>query len=193
MELDDLDVRILSLLQRDARTPYKKMAEELGITTPTVRKRIKDLFNLGVIRRFTTVLNDEKLGGITSITLIEVEPKRLDKTTEEISGFDEVREVYLTAGDFEVAAKVFVDDMDALEEFLTKKLGKVEGVRKIRNHLVIKSAKEEEKVLIKSKRRIILKCEFCVCEIPHEPHIRIVDGEEHYFCCEHCAKAYAAG
>jgi hypothetical protein len=88
--------------------------------------------------------------------------------------------------------KVFVDSFDALEDILTREIGKIDGVRKYRSYPVISSPKEEEKVRVGSKRRIILKCEFCVCEIPHEPHIKVIDGKEHYFCCEKCAEAFAA-
>lgn len=190
MELDDLDVKILTLLQKDARASYKKIAEELGVSTPTVRNRINSLTNLGVIKRFTAIISDELIGGVASIILVDADPSRLKEISREISAFPEAREVYRTAGDFELVAKLFLDDMDALEEFLTKKLGRVEGIKKIKNYLVIKGAKEEDKVLIKTKKRIILKCEFCVCEIPHEPHTITMDGKEHYFCCTHCAKAY---
>lgn len=192
MELDDLDVKILNILQKDARTSFKKIAEELGISTPTVRSRINSLVDLGIIKRFTTIIADQLIGGVTSIILIDADPSRLEEISKDMSALPEVREVYHTAGDFELAAKLYLNDMDALEEFLSKKLGKVEGIKKIRNYLVIKEAKEEEKVLVSTKKRIILKCEFCVCEIPHEPHVISIEGKEHYFCCEHCAKAYRA-
>ncbi|MEE9594936.1 MAG: AsnC family transcriptional regulator [Candidatus Hydrothermarchaeales archaeon] len=193
MELDDLDVKILGLLQKDARISYKKLAEELGVSTPTIRNRINNLTSLGVVKRFTTIIDDKLTGGVTSIILLDADPSKLEEISKEISAFQEVREVYHTAGDFEIVAKLFLDDMDTLEEFLTKKIGKVEGIKKIRNYLVIKEAKEEEKVLIKTKKRIILKCEFCICEIPHDPHTLTLDGNNHYFCCEHCAKAYKSG
>ncbi len=192
MELDDLDVKILTLLQKDARISYKKIADELGTSTPTIRNRINGLKNLGVIKRFTTVIDDRLIGGVTSIILMDADPGRIEEISKEISAFQEVREVFHTAGDFELVAKLFLDDMASLEEFLTKNLGKVEGIKKIRNYVVIKGAKEEVKILIKTKKRIILKCEFCVCEIPHEPHTITIDGREHYFCCEHCARAYRA-
>ncbi len=89
---------------------------------------------------------------MTSIILIEADPSRLDEISKEISTFNEVREVYHTAGDFELTAKLFLDDMNALEEFLTKKLGKVEGIKKFKNYLVMKETKEENKVLIKTKK-----------------------------------------
>ncbi len=193
MELDDLDIKILGILQNDARTSYKKIAEELEISTPTVRNRILSLSKLGVVKRFTTIIDEQMVGGVTSIILIDTDPGRIEVVSEEISSLDEVREVYHTAGDFEIVAKLFIDDMNALEELLTKKLGKIEGIKKIRNYLVIKSAKEENKAIVKSKKRLILKCEFCVCEIAHEPHTITLEGKEHYFCCAHCAKAYKGG
>lgn len=187
-----MDVKILTLLQKDARASYKKIAEELGISIPTARNRIQGLKALGVIKRFSIVIDDRMIGGVTSIVMIEADPGKLEDISKEVAGFEEVREVYHISGEFELAVKLFLDDMDALEEFLTKKLGRVEGIKKIRNYLVIKQAKEEDKVLIKSKKRIIMKCEFCVCEIPHDPHILKIEGKEHYFCCEHCAKAFKA-
>ena len=62
MNIDDIDAKILDILQEDSSTPYVEVAEKIGVTDGTIHQRIKKLKNENVIDRFTVSLNEETLG-----------------------------------------------------------------------------------------------------------------------------------
>ncbi len=62
-KLDELDASIIELLQRDSRMMYKDIAEKTNVSLPTVRARIKRLLDLGVIKKFTIVVDADKISG----------------------------------------------------------------------------------------------------------------------------------
>jgi Lrp/AsnC family transcriptional regulator for asnA, asnC and gidA len=59
--LDLIDRSILSMLQDDARTPYVKIADQLGVSDATIHIRVRKLVNEGIIKQFTVLLDEEKV------------------------------------------------------------------------------------------------------------------------------------
>lgn len=73
VELDEKDRRIIEVLKNNARTSYTEIAKILGLSDVAVLKRIRRLEQLGIIKRYTIVLDYKKLGyNIVSITGIDV-------------------------------------------------------------------------------------------------------------------------
>ena len=60
--MDDTDVKILKQVLSDARLSYRKIAEEIGVSPPTVLTRMQRLENNHSIKSYSTVLDHEKLG-----------------------------------------------------------------------------------------------------------------------------------
>src|SRR5579884_549186 len=63
MRLDNIDARILELLSQDGRMHYKELAKKINVTLPTVKERIRKLVDAGVIKKFTVVIDQERLWG----------------------------------------------------------------------------------------------------------------------------------
>ena len=93
MELDHIDVGILSWLQRDARTPFTKIAEDLGISDATVHLRVRKLEDRNLIEKYTIIINDDALQPITTYVLIRVTPGSVEAVCQELSQIDEIYEV----------------------------------------------------------------------------------------------------
>jgi len=98
--MDDVDLEILKILKKDARTKYVKIAESVGLTEGAVRRRVRKLTKAGVIRRFTVDTTAEFEG----IVLVETEPTRTDKTTSEIRKI--ATRVFEVSGDYDIAALI---------------------------------------------------------------------------------------
>jgi len=62
VEVDEIDLRILSILQENARTPFTKIARELGVSDATIHLRVRKMEDTGVIEKYDTVLNEDKMG-----------------------------------------------------------------------------------------------------------------------------------
>ena len=128
MSIDAQDMKILKLLQRDARMPYVEVAKTLGMHEATVRKRIIKLKREGVILRFTTILDYHKLGRIIkTFVCLRIQPTKLKEITDHLSVNQDIHVLYRTSGDMDVLAEVIFDKMEDLNQFLENELN-LEGI-----------------------------------------------------------------
>ncbi len=102
VELDELDLRIVYLLLKDARTPAAQIAEQIGLSRPAVADRLDKLERQGVIRGTTAVVDPSAMGlGVTAF--IAARGPHLSGTAwkrfRELMQRDEVLEVHTVAGD----------------------------------------------------------------------------------------------
>ena len=117
VELDDLDLRIVQLLLKDARTPAAQIAEQIGLSRPAVADRLDKLERQGVIRGTTAVIDPTAIGrGVTAF--IAARGAHLAgsswKRFRELMQRDEVLEVHTVAGDDCFLLKVRAESIGAL-------------------------------------------------------------------------------
>lgn len=95
MRIDELDFKLLQLLKENARTPYSRLAKELGISEGAVRKRIAKLIKNGVIKKLT--IEYELENEVRAIILVKTQPPtpvpEVSKNIKKIVGVDIVYEV----------------------------------------------------------------------------------------------------
>ena len=131
IQLDDKDRRILNLLQENSRTSYMHIADELGVSEATVRYRVKNLIENGVISRFTVLLNPRKIGyPITGILLVKIAPEHFDEASKQICDLDETRHVLQNTGEYNIVAVVKARSLEHLGD-LRKRVEAIEGVREL--------------------------------------------------------------
>jgi len=106
--VDEIDIKILEVLERNARTKYVKIAEAVGLTEGAVRRRIKGLIEQSVIKRFT-IETTVKLEGMV---LVKTESTRTREATASISKI--ANRVFETSGDYDVAALIQAYTIDEL-------------------------------------------------------------------------------
>lgn len=141
--IDERDEKIIEILRRDSRTPNTKIAEELGISETSVRNRIKELTEKGVIRRFTVEVDPGKLG-YDSVALVgaDVEPDKYLTAAEELSEFDSIRDVSLTTGDHMIMMEIWAEDGEELTKILSEKIGGIDGIERICPAIVLEKLKD---------------------------------------------------
>lgn len=117
VELDELDLRIVTLLLKDARTPAAQIAEQIGLSRPAVADRLDKLERQGVIRGTTAVIDPAAIGrGITAFvaargaTLSAAAWKKF----RELMQREEILEVHTVAGDDCYLVKVRAESIGAL-------------------------------------------------------------------------------
>jgi Lrp/AsnC family transcriptional regulator for asnA, asnC and gidA len=131
VELDEMDRKLLIMLQRDARTPFARIAREIGVSEATVRFRVKKLVEKGVITRFITLLDPRKIGlPITATIVAKVEPSLLDKAVEQLASFVEAHHVFQSTGEYDIVAVVHARDMAHLGE-IRKRVKMIPGVKDV--------------------------------------------------------------
>lgn len=121
MEMDEINKKIVTKLIKDSRTPYREIADELGVTESTVRKRVKKLVEEKIIERFTLALNPEKSGrSIIAYVTAYPQNQREREVEEIVKTLPEVVEAYAMSGKCGVNMKVVVKDLQSLNRFLEK-------------------------------------------------------------------------
>lgn len=97
MELDNLDVKILSHLLENSRKSFQEIAKQCLTSVPTVKSRVERLIELGVIRRFTIDIDGTKLGIQEAMLVINAKPEAVNRIANELAKVEEVRELYVTS------------------------------------------------------------------------------------------------
>ena len=142
MKLDEIDSKIIAMLQEDGRASYSDIAEDVKRTEVTVRRRVKRLKDEGYIKRFTVVLDPLKIGkSIRAIIRVKTVMKHATSVSKKLSKFKEVNEAYFLDGAFGLIMMVTVNDLTELYQFLEKRLGTVEGLGDAETCIVLEEIK----------------------------------------------------
>jgi Lrp/AsnC family transcriptional regulator, leucine-responsive regulatory protein len=123
VDLDALDLRILNRLLADGRTPAAQIAEEIGLSRPSVTDRIEKLERQGVIRGTTVVLSPDSLGQHVTAFVAARGAKLTTKgwaAFRELMQSDEILEVHTVAGDDCFLMKVRTDSLQSLNALVSK-------------------------------------------------------------------------
>ncbi len=143
--LDDLDWKILNTLQEKARQTYSETGRLLNVAHSTIYERIKKMEEHGIIKKYTTVVDLEKVGMkyLTAVMTIITDPKESENVAEKLSEFNEVLEVYTSLSEeLLIIAKVVAEDQGRLHSFIAQSVAPLPGVLRIRTSIVTKKHKE---------------------------------------------------
>jgi len=123
------DRSIIRLLQQNARISYAELSRATGIPESTVRRRMERLQQRGIIE-FAMLAEPSKLGyDIRAMIGLRVELPKLKEIAETLQGLNEVTFAAFLTGSFDIMVQVVVQSQEALVEFLTQKVARIEGVR----------------------------------------------------------------
>jgi Lrp/AsnC family transcriptional regulator for asnA, asnC and gidA len=141
--LDETDRRILEILGKDARKPFKSVAGGLGVTDATVHNRVKNMLRKGVIKNFTTDLDFSKLGFDVEFLLeMNVSPQNVGPVSDELAEHDEVYEIITSAGSKNLIAKVRVEDMQKMQKFMNEVVNSIRAIEGVEVNVITGKIKE---------------------------------------------------
>jgi DNA-binding Lrp family transcriptional regulator len=140
--IDDVDRDILRMLQSDARLSYRTIAKALNLSTGTVSHRVKRLIDDDTIRKFSAIINPEKLGKpLTMLVMLRCRPgAQLERIVSDIERLDESCCIHTITGDFHLQVIVRISDNHTAAEFL-ERLRNLPGIDFITSYVVLRSYK----------------------------------------------------
>ncbi len=145
--LDGTDIRILQLLQHDARITTKEIADKLGKSVTPVYERIKRLEETGYIQRYVALLNKNLVGknliAFTTVQLKEHSQTALRGFEKEVIKFQEVMECYHLTGLFDFLLKIAIRDMTEYNSFLMNRLSTLPNIGVVQTFFVLSEGKVE--------------------------------------------------
>jgi DNA-binding Lrp family transcriptional regulator len=154
-----MDLRILEALQEDAKQTYTAIGRSLGVAHSTVYDRIKKMERVGIIKKYTALVDAEKAGtrSITAMMTIYTDPKESERVAEKLSEAQEAVEVYTSLSEeLQIIAKVIADDQEGLHAFIANSVAPLPGVLRIRTSVITKKFKETQFSMVDDSKRQLL-------------------------------------
>jgi len=146
MSLDETDVKILKTLTSDARLSSRQIAKQCGISIGTVLSRIKKMEKNRIIRGYSALLDQEKLGyELTVVSDITVSKGRLLEVENEIARLPNVCCVYDVTGLIDAVIIAKFKNREELSKF-TKRLLSLPYVERTNTHVVLTTIKEDFRI-----------------------------------------------
>ncbi|MHB8565802.1 MAG: Lrp/AsnC family transcriptional regulator [Nitrososphaerales archaeon] len=143
--LDDLDKRLLSILQDDARASASEISRKTGFNENTIRYRIERLKKNGVIKEFTALLNPRMIGlPIAAIMMITTEPNSLKEVFENLAMLEETKHILQATGKHDLIVVAHYKDMNSMND-ASQKIKSIPGVKEAEIHLATGMIKVDTK------------------------------------------------
>ena len=140
MDLDDIASGIIDLLRDDARKTNKEIARQLDISEGTVRNRIRQLVDAGMLKMAGLVSPDKIAGkqlALLGVTLAE--SRELQEKAKEIAALPGVLSAAITTGRYDLMVEVLVDVKYGLIDFLSNHLSQIDGIVATESFIIMKS------------------------------------------------------
>ena len=128
--IDDIDLKILSILMKDARKPYTEVAKELFVSAGTVHVRMRKLEEMGMVKSYNVQLDHQKLVyDITAFLGIYLnKSSQYDVVAKQLAAIPEIVDVHYTTGIYSMFVKLICRDTEHLRKVLMEKIQKIEEI-----------------------------------------------------------------
>jgi Lrp/AsnC family transcriptional regulator for asnA, asnC and gidA len=133
--LDDLDKKLVTILQDDARVSASEISRKTGYNENTIRYRIERLKKSGVVKEFTALLNPRMIGlPIAAIMMITTEPNQLKDVFEKLAELEETKHILQATGKHDLIVVAHYTDMESMNN-ASQKIKSMSGVKEAEIHL----------------------------------------------------------
>ncbi len=133
--------KIVEILQKNSRTPFVKIAKELGVSETAIRKKVKKLEEDGIIKKYTIEADPKKLGfQVQALIGLDTLPEKFIQAIEKLKKMKEILHLYSSSGDHMILMECWFKNSQELTSFI-KKLDAIEGVTKICPAIILEKIK----------------------------------------------------
>lgn len=133
--LDELDKKLITILQDDARASASEISRKIGYNENTIRYRIERLKKSGVVKEFTALLNPRMIGlPVAAIMMITTEPHQLKDVFERLAELEETKHILQATGKHDLIVVAHYTDMNAMND-ASQKIKSMDGVKEAEIHL----------------------------------------------------------
>lgn len=150
MDLDDIDTGILLRLQHDARTPFTKIAEELGVSDATIHLRVRKLEDNNLIEKYTIIINDAEIQPVTTYIMIRVAPGSVEEVCQELIQIKDIYEVSEIHERYDILAKIRGRNLSQVRDTLIQQIRSIPNIVGSEVYTVYKTWKHDYGVNISS-------------------------------------------
>ncbi len=152
MKFDEVDIRLLSLLQEDSKKTTKEYANHLNLSVTAVYERIKRLEKTGVVLKYVALVDKKKVSKafvvLCHVKLIQHVKEFVVQFERDVLKLEEVTECYHISGDYDYILKIHVSDMEAYRDFMVTKLTALKNIGSTQSSFAIAEVKHTTAIAI---------------------------------------------
>ncbi|POY35585.1 transcriptional regulator AsnC [Solitalea longa] len=150
LQVDKLDLQILSMLMNDATIPYTDIAKELIISGGTVHVRMKKLQEMGIVTGSNLVVNPQRIGfDVCAFLGIFLEKgSQYHDAVNQLSQVKEIVELHYTTGLYSMFAKIICRDTAHLREVLNEKIQVISGIQRTETFISLEESIKRQITLL---------------------------------------------
>jgi len=145
MAPDEIDHKILRVLQEDGRISNQDLADQVGLSPSPCLRRVKALEESGVIQKYVALVDPaavrQTLQAIVEVRLNQQTVASVAQFEKQILKYPQVLECYLMAGDWDYMLRVVAHDLDDFRTFCVDSLAKIPGVANVKSSICMKQVK----------------------------------------------------
>ncbi|NLL51901.1 MAG: Lrp/AsnC family transcriptional regulator [Peptococcaceae bacterium] len=142
---DNTDRAILRELQLDASISNLELSKKIGLSPSACLARTKNLVETGIIKKFTTIVDEKKLGmEVTAFALVNLSPlnrETIHSFLEDVQKFPQVQECYTLTGSHDYLLKIVAKDMDSYRNFIIDSLMRNSSISRVETSVVMSTEK----------------------------------------------------
>jgi len=143
--LDEIDIKLLNILQVNSRITIRELSEKLHLSTTPIHERIKKLEKSGYIKQYLTLLDPKLLGRrlivYISVSLNSHTKEAIEEFEKEMNKLDEIMECYYISGNYDFLLKVCCKDMEDYHNFVTARFSVIKNITQFYSSFVMAETK----------------------------------------------------
>ena len=127
--IDLIDRKIIAILKVDARTSYRQIADDIGKTEATVRRRVNRMIDDKVIEKFTIIVDKKKIDN-PALCVIKIQPdlSQIKQITEKLLMIPEITDIWRLSGDCGIFVRVELSSLEAIDPLIEDRISKITGI-----------------------------------------------------------------
>lgn len=127
--IDAIDLKILEELNEDSRRSYSNIAEVVGKTEATIRRRVKKMIKKNIINKFTIEYDLVNQPKVHATVKIEPNFKEIKKIINYLKNIEEVKNIWRLSGDCGFLIKLEISSIEAFNPLIEGKISQIEGIK----------------------------------------------------------------
>jgi len=143
--LDEIDRKLLNILQINSRITIRELSEQLHLSTTPIHERIKKLEKSGYIKQYLTVVDPKMIGKklivYISVSLNKHTKEAIEEFETQMQKMEEVMEAYYISGSSDFLLKVYCNDMEDFHHFITNKFSVIGNITQFYSSFVMSETK----------------------------------------------------
>lgn len=155
--MEQIEKDIIQILGADSRTPMDRLAAMLGVNEQQAVQAVRSLEERGVIVKYTAIVNGDAAGEedvVEALIEVKVTPQKgtgFDKIAQEIAEHEEVKNLYLMSGAYDLAVIVEGKSLKSISRFVSERISTYDSVLSTATHFILKKYKVEGALLKKKE------------------------------------------